>query len=80
MSFGTAKKRPDVVRRAEGGHPTSLVRRGSQESPGKVSEEVEVFSLTVNGDMRRRWVTHPMKARESVLYPSSCHRGLEGGC
>lgn len=80
MSFGTAEKRPDVVRRAEGSHPTILVRWGSQESPGKASEEVEVFSLTVNGDMRRRWVTQPMKARESVLYPSSCHRGLEGGC
>ena len=79
MSFGTAKKRPDVVQRAEGGHPTILVRWGSQESPGKASE-VKVFSLTVNGEMRRRWVTQPIKARESVLYPRSCHRGLEGGC
>ena len=80
MSFSTARKRPDMVRRAEGGHPTILVRWSSQERPGEASEVVEAFSLTVNGDMRRRWVTHPMKARESVLYPSSCHGGLEGGC
>ena len=79
MSFGTAKKRPDMARRAEGGHPTILGRWGSQEIPGKALEEVEAFSLTVNADTRRRWVTHPMKARESVLYPTAMTEGLKVG-